>query len=101
MSSATLPAPASEKSLIERLLSPIADVRPGEGPVVLLLSLNLFLILLGYYLLKTVREALVLTESGAAVKTYVSAGQALCSWSWFPPLPPSPPGSTGCASSRE
>ena len=77
MSSASLPAPASEKSLVERLLSPIADVRPGEGPVVLLLSLNLFLVLLGYYLLKTIRESLVLTESGAAVKTYASAGQAL------------------------
>jgi AAA family ATP:ADP antiporter len=77
MSSAALPAPTTEKSLIERLLTPIADVRPGEGPVVLLLSLNLFLVLLGYYLLKTIREALVLTESGAAVKTYASAGQAL------------------------
>ena len=30
-----------------------------------------------YYLLKTVREALILTEGGAAVKSYSSAGQAV------------------------
>jgi AAA family ATP:ADP antiporter len=77
MSAATLPVPAEEKSLLERLLRPIADVRPGEGPGVLLLALNLFLVLFGYYLLKTIRESLILTESGAATKTYVSAGQAL------------------------
>jgi AAA family ATP:ADP antiporter len=77
MSSATPPGPEPEKSLIERILRPIAEVRPGEGTVVLLLTLNLFLVLLGYYVLKTIREALVLTESGAAVKTYASAGQAI------------------------
>jgi len=76
MASATLPAP-DERSWIERLLRPFADVRSGEGPVVLLLGLNLFLVLFGYYLLKTIRESLILTESGAAVKTYASAGQAL------------------------
>ncbi|HEY5906407.1 MAG TPA: Npt1/Npt2 family nucleotide transporter [Vicinamibacteria bacterium] len=78
MASTTLPAPtADERSLLEKLLRPIADVRAGEGAVVLLLALNLFLVLSGYYLLKTIRESLILTESGAAVKTYSSAGQAL------------------------
>lgn len=76
MASATLSA-RDERSWIERLLRPFADVRSGEGPVVLLLGLNLFLVLFGYYLLKTIRESLILTESGAAVKTYASAGQAL------------------------
>lgn len=69
--------PQRRKSLLERALSLIAEVRPGEGTVVLLLALNLFLILSAYYLLKTVREALILTEVTAAVKTYASAGQAL------------------------
>ena len=77
MASAAMPAPAEERSLLERILRPIADVRPGEGRLVLLLALNLFLILFAYYLLKTVRESLILTESGAATKTYVSAAQAL------------------------
>jgi len=49
----------------------------GEGPSALLLSLNLFLILVAYYLLKPVREALILAGGGAEVKSYASAGQAL------------------------
>jgi AAA family ATP:ADP antiporter len=68
---------AKGRSLIERALSPFAEVRPGEGVGVLLLALNLFLVLAAYYMLKTVRESLILTEGGAAVKAYSSAGQAL------------------------
>ncbi len=61
---------------IERLLSVFADVRGGEGWSALLLTINVFLLLFAYYLLKTVREALILTEGGAYVKAYSSAGQA-------------------------
>jgi ATP:ADP antiporter, AAA family len=64
------------KNFVEKLLSYIADVRAGEGWSVLLLTLNVFLLLFAYYLLKTVREALILTEGGAYVKAYSSAGQA-------------------------
>src|ERR1700752_2284720 len=65
------------KNLLERLLSPIADVQPGEGLRTLLLAVDLFLLLAAYYMLKTVRESLILTEGGAAVKAYSSAGQAI------------------------
>jgi AAA family ATP:ADP antiporter len=65
------------KGLIERLLSPVADVRPGETLSVLLLSATMFLLLTGYYLLKTAREVFILSEGGAEVKSYASAGQAL------------------------
>ena len=61
---------------LEKLLSYFADVRCGEGWSVLLLTVNVFLMLFAYYLLKTVREALILTEGGAYVKAYSSAGQA-------------------------
>jgi AAA family ATP:ADP antiporter len=54
-----------------------ADVRPGEGMVALLLTTNLFLLLASYYVLKTVREALILSEGGAAVKSYAAAAQAI------------------------
>src|SRR5260370_38522099 len=40
------------------------------------MALNLFLLLGAYYLLKTVREVLILTQGGAEVKSYSSAGQA-------------------------
>jgi ATP:ADP antiporter, AAA family len=78
MATATLPAPsAHQRSLVDRMLRPFADVRAGEGLPILLLGLNMFLVLSGYHLLKTIRESLILTESGAAVKIYASAGQAL------------------------
>src|SRR4249920_2487336 len=65
------------KGWVERLLSPIADVRRGEAAGALLTALTMFLVLAGYYLLKTAREIFILSEGGAEVKTYSSAGQAL------------------------
>jgi AAA family ATP:ADP antiporter len=61
---------------IEKFLSLFADVRAGEGLGALLLTVNVLLLLGSYYLLKTAREPLILTEGGAAVKAYSSAGQA-------------------------
>ena len=52
-------------------------MRAGEGAGVLLLGLNSFLLLMSYYLLKTVREPLILTQGGAEVKAYSAAAQAL------------------------
>jgi AAA family ATP:ADP antiporter len=69
--------PGAPKSLVERLLAPIADVRRGEAASALLLMLTMFLILSAYYLLKTAREVFILSEGGAEVKSYSSAGQAI------------------------
>jgi AAA family ATP:ADP antiporter len=74
---APAPEAAPDKGWLERLLSPIADVRRGEAGSVLLMSLTMFLVLGGYYLLKTAREIFILSEGGAEVKSYSSAGQAL------------------------
>ncbi len=60
------------------------DVRPGEAGAALLQFLNLFLLLVGYYVLKTVREPLVLTTSGAEVKSYAAAAQALLLMGFIP-----------------
>jgi ATP:ADP antiporter, AAA family len=38
--------------------------------------MNVFLLLSSYYILKTVREALILAHGGAEVKAYAAAGQA-------------------------
>jgi ATP:ADP antiporter, AAA family len=65
------------KSPVEKLLSVFADVRAGEGATALLLMVGIFLLLGAYYLLKPVREALILSESGAEVKSYSAAVQAL------------------------
>jgi AAA family ATP:ADP antiporter len=61
------------KNLLERILSVVCDVRPGEGMGALILAINLFTLLGAYYLLKTVRESLILAEGGAEVKAYSSA----------------------------
>src|SRR4029079_6612366 len=70
-------AQGPQKNWLERVLSVFADVRAGEGRVVIALTTNLALLLASYYLLKTVREALILTEGGAEVKSYSAAAQAV------------------------
>jgi AAA family ATP:ADP antiporter len=65
------------KTPLDRLLGLAADVRTGEGAGALMLAANVFLLLACYYLLKTVREALILSEGGAEVKSYAAAGQAV------------------------
>jgi AAA family ATP:ADP antiporter len=60
-----------------RFLNLFTEVRPGEARTALLLALNVFLILMAYYILKTVREALILGEGTAELKSYLSAGQVV------------------------
>ncbi len=62
---------------LDRALRLFTDVRAGEGVTALLLALNVLLLLCAYYILKPVREALILSHEGAVVKSYVAAGQAL------------------------
>ena len=65
------------KNNIEKFLNLFTEVREGEGISAILLLLNLFLIFTSYYIMKPVREALILAGGGAEVKSYSSAGQAL------------------------
>src|SRR5262245_18566257 len=67
----------SARSRLDRMLGVFADVHGGEGITALLLSLNIFLILMAYYVLKPVREALILGEGSAELKSYMSAGQVV------------------------
>ena len=75
-SSLNTPAPAP-KTRIGRLLSPIADIHPGEEKSALMMTLVMFLVLGSYYMLKTAREVFILTEGSAEIKSYSSAGQAV------------------------
>ena len=67
----------TESGRFERVLRLFTDVRSGEGATVLLLAANVFLLLTAYYFIKPLREALILDESGAEIKSYASALQAL------------------------
>src|SRR5579859_451923 len=68
---------ASKAELVlSRLLRPFAKVEPSEAFTALLLTVAVFSLLCGYYLLKTAREPLILLGGGAEVKSYAAAGQA-------------------------
>lgn len=71
------PAPADPKlGRIDRVLSLFAKVKPGEGMGALVLSLEVCVLLCAYYVLKPVREALILeSASGAELKSYAAVGQ--------------------------
>jgi AAA family ATP:ADP antiporter len=74
----SLEPPAERPSLLDRALRVIADVRPGEGLTALGLATALFLLLLAYYIIKPVREALILQHpAGAEYKSWMGAGIAL------------------------
>ena len=95
-------APAGPKrGPIDRLLGLFSDVQAGEGSRALLMLVNIFLILVCYYIIKTVREPLILStevpgflqrlgiRGPAEVKSYAAAAQALIlmafvpAYSWF------------------
>ncbi|HYG68513.1 MAG TPA: translocase [Anaeromyxobacteraceae bacterium] len=69
---ARAPAPFSP----DRLLRVFGRVEAGEAGPVLLLLANLFVLLVAYYVLKTVREPLILLSGGAELKSYAAAAQA-------------------------
>ena len=73
MSSVTVPASGSR---LDRALRIFGDVRAGEGRDALFMFVNVFLLLLAYYILKTVREPLILTTGGAELKSYAAGAQA-------------------------
>lgn len=82
--------------ILDRLLGLFSEVFPGEGRRAFLMLLNVFLILVAYYIIKTVREPLILAAEvpgflqalgitgSAEVKTYAAAGQALVLMAFVP-----------------
>ena len=94
-------SPSRPSGRLDRLLGIFSEVRAGEGGRALLMLVNIFLILVSYYIIKTVREPLILNtevpeflqrlgiRGPAEVKAYAAAGQALVlmafvpAYSWF------------------
>jgi AAA family ATP:ADP antiporter len=91
---------AAARGPFDRLLGLFTDVHAGEGVPAALMLLNIFLILVSYYIIKTVREPLILAATvpdwlqsrgvgPAEVTAYATAGQALAlmafvpAYSWF------------------
>jgi AAA family ATP:ADP antiporter len=70
--------------LLDRFLRLFSDVRTGESVTVLLMLSNIFLLLVCYYVIKTIREPLILVEGGAVGKSYSAAGQAIALMAFIP-----------------
>jgi AAA family ATP:ADP antiporter len=70
--------PSKEPTWLTTVLKAVTEVRPGEAFTALLLTANVFLLLSAYYVIKPVREALILAQaSGAEYKSYMSGAIAL------------------------
>ena len=81
---APTPTPPAARSRLDRALSLFTEVRPGEGATALLMLANIFLLLVCYSVVKTVREPLILLGGGAEVRSYAAAGQALVLMAFVP-----------------
>lgn len=64
-------------SIWYKILRIFTDVHPGEALTVLLLTLNGFLLFLAYYIIKPLRDALMLESWPAEIKSYLSAAIAV------------------------
>jgi AAA family ATP:ADP antiporter len=70
-------APSSLGKTLARGFRPFARVEPSEAVTAGAMMLAAFLLMSAYYLLKTVREPLILLHGGAEVKLYARAAQAV------------------------
>src|SRR5919202_5916358 len=78
------PAQRHERTWLDRVLSIVTEVRAGEGVRAGLMLLNIFLLLICYSVIKTVREPLILLGGGAEVRSYAAAGQAILLMAFVP-----------------
>ncbi|MBW8192596.1 MFS transporter [Neiella marina] len=67
----------AQYTIVERILRLGADVKPGEGLKVLALCFILFMLMFTAYILKPVREELILVQQGSEWRSYATAFQAL------------------------
>ena len=84
MASATAGPAPPRLGVLERGLSVFSEVRPGEGGTVVLMFFNLLTLLLGYYVIKTLRDTVIVARLGAQVKAYASAVMALVLMGFIP-----------------
>jgi len=70
---------SAEKSpgILYKILRLFTVVHPGEALTAFLLMLNVFMLFLAYYIIKPVREALMLSEWPPEIKSYLGAAIAV------------------------
>lgn len=60
-----------------KILRVFTDIHPGEVLTAFLLTFNVFLLFTAYYIIKPIREALILTGKGAVFKSVLAAAIAV------------------------
>lgn len=68
---------AEAPSPLDRFLRLFTDVRAGEGLTALMLAFDVFLLLSSYYVVKSIRDAVILSEASPEWKAYTNAGQVI------------------------
>jgi AAA family ATP:ADP antiporter len=63
--------------LVYKILKIFTDIKPGEALTSFLLMFNIFLLMTAYYIIKPVREALIIGEWSPEVKSYLGAAIAV------------------------
>ena len=76
-SSTNLAIQVDESSTWRRWIAGFAPVKRDEIVTVVVLTVNVFVLLTCYYVLKVLREPLILLGGGAELKAYASAGQTV------------------------
>ncbi|HWW93800.1 MAG TPA: Npt1/Npt2 family nucleotide transporter [Vicinamibacteria bacterium] len=84
MATAAAVRPPGRPGPLDRMLRLFSEVRAGEGGTVVLMFFNLLTLLLGYYVIKTLRDTVIVARLGAQVKAYSSAGQAIVLMGFIP-----------------
>ena len=69
--------PTSRLTRFERCLTLLTRVESGDGRRIGILALQAFTLMVGYYLIRPVREALILTEGTAELRSYAVGVQAV------------------------
>lgn len=64
-------------NIVHKFLRLFTDIQAGEVTTAILLMLNVYLLLMAYYIIKPVRDALMLEEWPPEIKNYLSAAIAL------------------------
>ncbi len=68
-----VPSTGEKKSSVKRFLNIFGDVRPGESVTAMILLLDIFLLLASYYIIKVVREPLVLVSAEKDLQILLSS----------------------------
>ena len=74
---AASPSGAQAPKAVHRILGIFTVIHPGEALTAALLTANLFLLLTAYYIIKPVREALMLGSWSPEAKSYLGVAQAV------------------------